>query len=205
MYKSYTGKPWAREYAPLQKMSVHTSFDHTGLCHATFDTAFIPLYDNEEEKRGNEPAYPPNTRFWRLESESDIEHWWHAEVSDIVLSAWAQYPRMVETCHAKPLRLVNVPENVDSTYSVYIGNQRSPIAIGEIKRNLINDREWQAGILGAAQQKLASELRGSVSFLSTLTTMLTICQVRGQVRVSPSFLLGWRVSLVAAVPSPDSR
>lgn len=58
------------------------------------------------------------------------------------------------------LREVNIAENVDCTYAVYIGNQRAPVAIGEMKRNLINSREWQTGRLSEPQQRLARELRG---------------------------------------------
>ncbi|KAK3369103.1 hypothetical protein B0T24DRAFT_631720 [Lasiosphaeria ovina] len=64
------------------------------------------------------------------------------------------------SCNTKQLRDVNVSKNVDSTYGVYIGNQRFPVVIGEMKRNLINNREWQSSDLGTAQQKLARELRG---------------------------------------------
>lgn len=49
---------------------------------------------------------------------------------------------------------------MDSTYGVYIGNQRYPVVIGEMKRNLINEEDWQTNSLRDAQQKLARELRG---------------------------------------------
>ncbi|KAK5655573.1 hypothetical protein OQA88_5504 [Cercophora sp. LCS_1] len=117
-YISYTDKPWARAYEPIRNLSVHSIVDEEGIPHATLDPAFLPLCEDEEEKRISEPAHPPNNRD------------------------------------------VNISENVDSTYGVYTGNQRFPVAIGEMKRNLINDREWQSGRLGTAQQKLARELRG---------------------------------------------
>ncbi|KAK3336914.1 hypothetical protein B0T19DRAFT_447695 [Cercophora scortea] len=159
-YISYTDKPWAQAYEPIRNLSVHSVIDQEGTFHATFDPAFLPLWEHEEEKRITESAHPPNTRFWRLETESDIEHWWHTEISDIVLSAWAQCPAIIQTCHTTPLRDVKIPEIVDSTYAVYIGNQRFPVAIGEMKRNLIGWDHWQNGRLSAAQQKLARELRG---------------------------------------------
>ncbi|KAL2174067.1 uncharacterized protein P884DRAFT_159421, partial [Thermothelomyces heterothallicus CBS 202.75] len=108
----------------------------------------------------SEPARPPNERYWRLETESDVEHWWHTEISDIVMAAWARYPAIVQTCHTKPLSEITISENVDSTYGVYIGNQRYPVVIGEMKRNLINEEDWQANSLRDTQQKLARELRG---------------------------------------------
>ncbi|KXX81133.1 hypothetical protein MMYC01_204082 [Madurella mycetomatis] len=159
LYVSYTDKPWARSYLPMQNLSVHSTVDQEGTFHATFDPAFLPLGD-DEEKRAGEAVHPPNHRFWRLETEADMEHWWHTEISDIVLAAWARYPAVVQTCHTNPLRDVSISENVDSTYGVYIGNQRFPVAIGEVKRNLISPSQWQSGNLVAAQQKLARELRG---------------------------------------------
>jgi len=38
----------------------------------------------------------------------------------------------------KPLTGTNIPENIDCTYSMYVGNSRVPVAFGEMKRNLIN-------------------------------------------------------------------
>jgi len=156
---SYTDKTWARPYPPMQNLTVYTTIDNEGTVHASFDPAFLAL-DNDEEKRASEPARSPNERYWRLETESDVEHWWHTEVSDIVMAAWARYPTIVQTCHTKPLSDITISENVDSTYGVYIGNQRYPVAIGEMKRNLINGKDWQTNSLRDAQQKLARELRG---------------------------------------------
>lgn len=158
-YISYTNKAWAQLYPSIENLSVHSSVNQDGTVHATFELAFQSLLA-DEEKRTVEPAHPPNDRFWRVETEADAEHWWHTEISDVVLAAWARYPGIVQTSHTKPLSDVNIPENVDSTYAIYMGNQRVPVAIGEMKRNLINAREWQAGLLGSAQQKLARELRG---------------------------------------------
>jgi len=143
----------------MQNLTVYTTIDNEGTVHASFDPAFLAL-DNDEEKRASEPARSPNERYWRLETESDVEHWWHTEVSDIVMAAWARYPTIVQTCHTKPLSDITISENVDSTYGVYIGNQRYPVAIGEMKRNLINGKDWQTNSLRDAQQKLARELRG---------------------------------------------
>jgi hypothetical protein len=143
----------------MQNLTIHTTIDNEGTVHASFDPAFLAL-DNDEEKRASEPARPPNERYWRLETESDVEHWCHIEISDIVMAAWARYPAIVQTCHTEPLSEITIAENVDSTYGVYIGNQRYPVAIGEIKRNLINEEDWQANSLHDSQQKLARELRG---------------------------------------------
>ncbi|KAL2186572.1 hypothetical protein L209DRAFT_731432 [Thermothelomyces heterothallicus CBS 203.75] len=158
-YTSYPKKLWAQNYTPIGNLFVHTTENDDGIVNANFDSAFLPL-DDDEERRTTEPAYPPNKRFWRLETEADVEHWWHTEVSDVVLAAWARYPGIVQTCHTTPLNDVKIPENVDATYAMYIGNQRKPVVIGEMKRNFINRDEWENASLGNAQQKLARELRG---------------------------------------------
>lgn len=158
-YTSYTDKTWARQYPPMQDITVHSTVDAENNFHATFDPTFLPL-GADEERRISEPAQPPNERSWRLETEADVEHWWHTEISDVVLAAWARYPAITQTCHTAPLREVNISENVDCTYAIYIGNRRLPVAIGEMKRNLINVRDWQSGQLTLPQQKLSRELRG---------------------------------------------
>ena len=75
--------------------------------------------------------------------EADIEHWFHTEISDVVLAAWARYPPIIQTCHTGPLSTVNIPENVDSTYAIYMSNKKVPLAIGEMKRNLISAERWR--------------------------------------------------------------
>ena len=157
--KSYTNKPWATAYPPIGNFSIHSVVDETGFYHANFDSVFHPL-DADDQMRFAEPASFPNPRFWRLETEADMEHWWHDEVSDVVMAAWANYPTIVQTSHTKPLTDVHIPENVDSTYAMYINNMRTPLVIEEIKRNLIKANQWQTGNLTAPQKSLSSELRG---------------------------------------------
>ncbi|KAJ4307647.1 hypothetical protein N0V84_012591 [Fusarium piperis] len=156
---SYTGKTWAKSYAPVQRYRLHTTVDAQNMTHANFDHGFLPLMD-DEEKRMSEVGYPPNARHWRFETEADIEHWWHTEVSDVVLAAWHRYPTVVPTDHTNPLGDVNIPQNVDSTYAMYIDGSRAPVIIGEMKRNLIRAREWNRGELGNPQLALSQELRG---------------------------------------------
>jgi hypothetical protein len=156
---SSTDKNWARAYAPLQNLHIHTTVNADDTVSATFDPYFLPPLA-DEQRRINEPAQHPNVRFWRFETESDIEHFWNTEISDVVLAAWARYPALVQTSHTKPLSEVNISENVDSTYGLYIGNVRVPVAVGEIKRIFISPMEWQTGNLRPGQVKLARELRG---------------------------------------------
>jgi hypothetical protein len=91
---SYTDKPWARPHPLIQNLSLYSSIDYDGISRATFDPAFLPLGDDEDNPT-SETAYPPNQRYWRLETESDIENWWNTEISSIVLAAWARYPMVV--------------------------------------------------------------------------------------------------------------
>ncbi|KAL2163218.1 hypothetical protein VTH06DRAFT_5274 [Thermothelomyces fergusii] len=158
-YTSYSNKDWAQHYPDATNFLVHTWTSSDGLVHADFDSAFLPL-DDDDERRIGEPAHPPNQRFWQLEVEADVEHFWHTEISDVVLAAWARWPRIVQTCHTAPSSGEKISETVDATYALYIGDQKKPVVIGEMKRNLILPNEWMTGTLRETQQKLARELRG---------------------------------------------
>jgi hypothetical protein len=83
-------------------------------------------------------------------------------VVNVVLSAWHAYPAVNQTSHTKPIAEENIAENVDCVFSVKVGNTRRTVAIGEMKRNLLED-DWQDGtIVSASQKKLSQELRGYV-------------------------------------------
>ncbi|KAL1861753.1 hypothetical protein VTK73DRAFT_6929 [Phialemonium thermophilum] len=153
-------KPWARHFKPIKNI-IPRSFVVDGISQANFDNGFIPLYD-DDFVRMNEPAVAPNARDWRLEVEADCENWLNSEISNVVLAAWTKYPNVLQTSHTRPLTEENISENVDSTYSVTIGDQRVPLAIGEMKRNLISAKEWQGGDISTRgpQKKLSQELRG---------------------------------------------
>lgn len=161
LYTSKTDKTWAEKYAPIEHkyLRVHTTYDQDNRVSADFETALLPLYA-DEAKRLHEPAQRPNVRIWRFETEADIETWWHTEISSVALAAFARFPQVTQTSHTKPLREVNIPENVDSTYAVYMNNTRVSQVIVEAKRNLIDLTEWQNGRLSRPQQRLAKELRG---------------------------------------------
>ncbi|KAI1144720.1 hypothetical protein F4825DRAFT_445647 [Nemania diffusa] len=161
LYTSHTNKAWAANYPPIETryFRVHTIPDQDGGVSADFDSPLLPLYA-DEAKRMNEPAERPNVRAWRFETESDIENWWHTEISSVALAGFARYPQVIQTSHTKPLGTANVLENVDSTYAVYMNDIRVAQVIIEAKRNLIIADEWQDGNLSGPQQRLAKELRG---------------------------------------------
>jgi hypothetical protein len=117
--------------------------------------------------RLNEPVYPPNYRRWRLQSEEDGITWFHTEISNIVLAAWARYPELLQVSHEKPLsETVSESQVVDIAYSIRReGGQRVQVAIGEFKRGLIDRDSWQGGKLLKAQIGFSQELRGSVIVL----------------------------------------
>ncbi|POR37631.1 Uncharacterized protein TPAR_02173, partial [Tolypocladium paradoxum] len=108
---SYTDKTWAQGYHSITNFNVMTTVDEDSIWHSNFNR-LLPLYDDDQH-RLNEPAGFPNERSWRLETEADIENWWHTEVSNPVLSAWNRYPRIIQTSHTKPLSGSNAPENID--------------------------------------------------------------------------------------------
>ncbi|KAF2456631.1 hypothetical protein BDY21DRAFT_39767 [Lineolata rhizophorae] len=127
---------------------------------AEFEPAFLPMY-NDDSIRLQEPCVAPNARQWRFEVEADCEAWFHAEISNIVLSAWANYPTILQSSHNKPLSEVNTTETVDVMYSMKYGNAKLPLVIGEFKRNLIHPVQWQSGETpSSSQKKLSRELRG---------------------------------------------
>lgn len=159
-YSSSTDKAWAQGYHSITNFNVLTTLGQDSILHSNLDT-LLPLCDDDRTRLG-EPAGFPNERYWRLETEADIENWWHTEVSNPVLSAWKRYPCIVQTSHTKPLTESNIAENIDCTYAMYMGKMRTAVIIGEIKRNLIDEPQWLTGSLREAQKKLARELRGYV-------------------------------------------
>ena len=68
-----------------------------------------------------------------MEVEADCENWFYAEISNVVLSAWASYPGIPQSSHNKPLSEASIVENVDIMYSIKYGDTRYLLAIGEIK------------------------------------------------------------------------
>lgn len=176
-YVTQSDKIWARNYPSLRNLVVHTVIDENGMTHANFEPAFLPLYA-DDDVRMNEPAFPPNNRTWRLQSEADCELWFHTEISNVVLPAWsaAQIPVM-QSSHIKPPREDPIPEEVDAVYSIKFRNTRTVLAIGEMKRNLIQPEYWQGGNVTAigAQKKLSKELRGYV-FSASHPSRVGVCR-----------------------------
>ena len=161
-YTTSSDKQWARRYKPIANIVPRTSVVD-GVTYADFEAACLPLYD-DDTVRMNEFAVEPNPREWRFEVEADCENWFNSEISNVVLAAWMRYPALLQTSHNKPLTEETISENVDSTYSTKIGNQRVSLVIGEMKRNLIAPQDWQAGDISTkgVQKKLSQELRGCV-------------------------------------------
>ena len=126
---------------------------------ANYDGAFLDMYE-DDELRMQELAYPPNVREWRMAYEEDGVNWFHTEVSNVALAAWTRYPPVLQTSQERPLIDTRVPESVDVAYSVSQGNERTHMVIGEFKRCLIAQNDWQTGRLGKGQQSLSQELRG---------------------------------------------
>ncbi|KAJ3528748.1 hypothetical protein NM208_g10064 [Fusarium decemcellulare] len=154
-------KVWSRNYAPIKNIICHSGIDGAGTTQANFEEAFLPLYD-DDTVRLRQPAVRPNSRHWRFETEADCENWFNTEIVSVVLSAFNAYPVLMQTSHAKPLSEETITENTDLTFSVKIGNRRHAVAIGEMKRNILEPRAWRTGNVSAAkqQEKLSKELRG---------------------------------------------
>ncbi|KAJ4308011.1 hypothetical protein N0V84_012351 [Fusarium piperis] len=159
-YQTASEKHWARVYHPISNIICHTRV-HRGRTYADFERALLPLYD-DDTIRLNHEAVPPNNRHWRLETEADCENWFNTEIVNVVLAAWFSNPAMTQSSHTKPLTDQNISENIDITFSIKIDNRRLPIAIGEIKRNLLDPDAWREGRAAelSHQRKLSQELRG---------------------------------------------
>lgn len=157
--QSASSKSWAKAYHPTSRLTVHTSVNESGSHVADFDYAFMPEYD-DEELRLKEHGYPPNYRKWRLDSEADGIQWFHSEVSNITLSAFASFPSILQASHEKPLSETQTDQTVDISYSISNDNKRMPLVIGEFKRGLLRPAQWRSGKLGRQQSALSQELRG---------------------------------------------
>jgi hypothetical protein len=110
--------------------------------------------------RKAQPAFPPNRRAWRFETEEDCGDWFKAEVSNIVLAAWTDCPGVLQASLAKAFSETSISEIVDVSYTVTHGNVKVPVVIGEWKRYLIRPDEWMSNDLTSGQAKLSRELRG---------------------------------------------
>jgi hypothetical protein len=85
---------------------------------ADFDLAFLSEYQ-DDILRLNEPVYSPNYRRWCLQSEEDGLVWFHTEISNVVLAAWARYPDLLQVSREKPLsETVSENQVVDVAYSI---------------------------------------------------------------------------------------
>ena len=160
-YTSQSNKAWAQRYRPISNRIARTRIrEEDGYTDTDFDSAFLPMYA-DDHLRLSEHCVAPNHRQWRFEVEADCESWFHAEVSNVVLSAWANYPAVLQSSHNKPPREDRITENVDILYSFKKEGVKYPLAIGEVKRNLINPSNWQSSDpLRGSQDKLSRELRG---------------------------------------------
>lgn len=156
--QSSSNKPWTKSYPAITKLNIHTSVQGSGTVIASYETAFLETYE-DENVRLDTTAYPPNYRQWRLNSEEDGIQWFHTEISNIVLAAFKDYPAVLQVSHEKPLSDAKFDQTVDCAYSIKHNGKRKHAAIGEFKRGLILADQWQNGKLGSGQASLSQELR----------------------------------------------
>ncbi|KEZ42855.1 hypothetical protein SAPIO_CDS5283 [Scedosporium apiospermum] len=156
-----TDKKWTKEFPAITKLAVRTRHGpYAQAVQADFEPALLPLYA-DDEIRLTERASPPTYRTWKFSTEEDMVNWFHTEVSNVVLGAFTKAPSVLQSSHEKPLADAKADEVVDVAYSIARGRTRTHIVIGEMKRNLIRNRQWQDGNLeSSAQKSLSRELRG---------------------------------------------
>lgn len=157
-YSSSSNKAWTKKYPPITKLLVHTVHRDKETVGVTYDGPFIGE-QADDKLRLSEYAYRPNYRQWRMAMEEDAANWFHTEISNVVLAAWANFPLITQASHEKPLSDHNFTQTVDVAYSVSQGNQKMHSVVGEFKRNLINAEEWQRGVLSGPRISLSQELR----------------------------------------------
>lgn len=160
-YHTRTVKQWTRQYPPIESVTIYffSVPEDPDTVLTDFESAMLPDYD-DDYVRWAQPAFPPNKRLWRLATEEDCSDWFKAEVTNIVLAAWTDYPVILQVSHAKPFSASSSSETVDVSYTFKHLNRKVPVVIGEWKRNLIRSQEWMENRLSSGQQKLAKELRG---------------------------------------------
>lgn len=90
-------KPWAQRYPAIRNLIVHTIIDEDNWTTANFDRAILSLDSDDTILRASVEARRPNDRPWRLECKADCELWFHTEISNVVLAAWNQYPRVMQS------------------------------------------------------------------------------------------------------------
>ncbi len=165
-YHTSSSKDWTKAYPPITKMNVHTRVVNKGMdgrseqltVEAKFDGPFLPEYDDDQVRFG-ERAHLPNYRTWTLSSEKDGHFWFHTEISNIALAAWAKYPNLFDAAEEKPHTDQNGRETVDTSYTFKHKGRIMHVAIGEFKRGLLNFEQWQKGDLTGENLRFSQELR----------------------------------------------
>jgi hypothetical protein len=94
----------------------------------------VPDYDDDPYGGHSQPS--PLTNACGGSRQEDCSDWFKAEVSNVVLSAWADYPAILQVSHAKPFSDASSSETVDVSYTVTHLNRKVPAVVGEWKRNL---------------------------------------------------------------------
>lgn len=156
MMVSESRKGWVNEYPPITRIRLHSYTQPDGSVIADFDSVFLPL-DTDDEVRLDAQAFPPNRRHYRLYSEEDGTAWFNNEVSNIVMTAFQDFPLITQQAQHRPKRGSGV---VDLAYCMHFGGQITNLVIGEFKRNLIRPEHWMDRKLTGDQSLFSRELRG---------------------------------------------
>lgn len=120
----------------------------------------IIVYFPDDKLRLTSILFLPNELRWRFNSEDDGISYFHTEISNIVLGAWQQHPALLQASEEKALTAQSSTEIVDVAYSINVNSNRKHVAIGEFKRCLIAQRQWQEKNLSNPQRAFSQELRG---------------------------------------------
>ncbi|KAK3371788.1 hypothetical protein B0T24DRAFT_650609 [Lasiosphaeria ovina] len=98
---------------------------------ADFEGPLLLDYD-DDAVRWAHPAFPPNKRQWRLETEEGCSDWFKAEVSNVVLAAWTDYPALLQVSHAEAFSDISSSETVDLSYTFTHLNRKVPVVCRQV-------------------------------------------------------------------------
>jgi hypothetical protein len=164
-YYTDSRKRWQEKYTSITKFRVQTQVQNNGCVTANFDP-FLPLQE-DDELRLNELAHPPNRRSWRLASKADAGNWFHHEVSNVVITAWAKYPNLLQTAEAPAMTETKVDETVDILYSTFHASSSLRLAVAAGEWN--ETQSWlgnckQGTSSPSLSKNLVNSLGGTYSF-----------------------------------------
>lgn len=129
----YSNKLLGPGVLPLDNMAVHSVVHLHHRKVTPYLKQLLPLYA-DDDARMQAPATSPNNRKRSPAIEADCELWFHTEISNVIMPAWAVgRPMMTQPSHIKPPHNSRTTQAVDLVYTMKYRGTSIVIAIGELK------------------------------------------------------------------------